>query len=104
MTESATSLENVMLYYGNIETGELGAHFSFNFQLVNPFSSATDVVNTVQSWFNYMPTQYTANWLVSTIIIIHHHILSVKFRLEITITIEQLQDLERKMWMVIICL
>lgn len=65
MTEAVTSIENIMLYYGNVETGELGAHFSFNFLLVNTFTSASSVVSNVQTWFNYMPTQYTANWLVS---------------------------------------
>lgn len=65
MTESATSLDNVMLYYGDTDTGELGAHFSFNFQLLGSFSSASAVVNNINYWFEYMPTVYTANWLVS---------------------------------------
>lgn len=65
MTESATSLDKLMLYYGNTDTGELGAHFSFNFQLLGSFTSASGIVNNINDWFAYMPTSYTANWLVS---------------------------------------
>lgn len=64
MTESATTMTNVMLYYGNEETGEIGAHFSFNFNLLGTFSSAKSVVDSVLYWLDYMPTIYTANWLV----------------------------------------
>lgn len=66
MTESASSLSNVMRYYGDIETNDLGAHFSFNFQLLGSFSSASAVVNNIKQWYEYMPSNYTANWLVST--------------------------------------
>lgn len=65
MTESVTSLDKVMLYYGNIDTNAVGAHFSFNFQLLGTFASASSVVNNIKSWFEYMPSKYTANWLVS---------------------------------------
>lgn len=65
MTESATSLDKVMLYYGDTDTGKIGAHFSFNFQLLGTFSSASAVVNSINYWYDYMPSIYTANWLVS---------------------------------------
>lgn len=65
MTEAATDISYVMRYYGDEDTGELGAHFSFNFNLLGTFTSARDVVNSVNYWMAYMPVAYTANWLVS---------------------------------------
>lgn len=65
MTESATDIEKLMMYYGNEETGELGAHFSFNFNLLGTYTNARDIVSTINYWNAYMPVSYTANWLVS---------------------------------------
>lgn len=64
MTESATSISNVMLYYGDEETGELGAHFSFNFNLLGTFTSANGVADSILYWMDNMSANYTANWLV----------------------------------------
>lgn len=65
MTESGTYIDKVMLYYGNEETGEVGAHFSFNFFLLGSFTNAQDLVDAINYWNSYMPIAYTANWLVS---------------------------------------
>lgn len=64
MTESITSISNIIRYYGNEETGELGAHFSFNFNLQGTFTSANGIVDTIVYWLDNVPAIYTANWLV----------------------------------------
>lgn len=69
MTESGTYIDKVMLYYGDEETGELGAHFSFNFNLLGSFTNAQDLVDAVDYWNFYMPIAYTANWLVSYLLL-----------------------------------
>lgn len=73
MTECATSISNVMLYYGDEETGELGAHFSFNFNLLGTFTSAGAIVESVLYWLDNMPMSYTANWLVIQKIFVGFH-------------------------------
>lgn len=64
MTEAASSISNVVKYYGDEETGTLGAHFSFNFNLLGTFTSARDLVNSIDYWVSYLPLNYTSNWLV----------------------------------------
>lgn len=92
MTESYSALDKVMLYYGDTATGELGAHFSFNFLLLSSQETAVDVVTNINLWYSTMPSSYTANWLVSCLLHLHHRILIlICFRLEITIITEQLQ-------------
>lgn len=64
MTEAATTVENVMKYYGDESTGTLGAHFSFNFNLLGTFTSARDLIDSIDYWISYLPLNYTSNWLV----------------------------------------
>lgn len=62
-----SDLPKTMLYYGTDDGFRLGAHFTFNFQLVkqvDPDSDARHFVDTIISWMDYMPLQYTANWMV----------------------------------------
>lgn len=64
MTEAASSIENVVKYYGDEDTGVQGAHFSFNFNLLGTFNSARDLINSIDYWVSYLPLNYTSNWLV----------------------------------------
>lgn len=64
MTEAGSSIEKVVKYYGNEDTGVLGAHFSFNFHLLGTFTSARDLINSIDYWVSYLPISYTSNWLV----------------------------------------
>lgn len=64
MTEAMTSVDNIIKYYGDEESGTLGAHFSFNFNLLGTFSSARDLVDSIDYWVSYLPLSYTSNWLV----------------------------------------
>ncbi|XP_060524168.1 maltase 1-like [Cylas formicarius] len=65
MTESATSIENVILYYGTATGSRLGAHFSFNFYLLGADESykPADICSSVVLWAIDLPSIYTANWL-----------------------------------------
>lgn len=65
MTEASSDMTNIVKYYGDESTGALGAHFSFNFNLLGTYSSARDLVNTINYWISYLPLDYTSNWLVS---------------------------------------
>lgn len=58
-----------MLYYGSKDGSKLGAHFSFNYQLIqnlNSSSSARNYVDAINTWMDYMPLQHTENWIVGT--------------------------------------
>lgn len=66
VTDSGT--EKTMLYYGTDDGTTLGAHFALNFNLITKIdkdSTARNLVDAINEWLNYMPLQYTANWLVS---------------------------------------
>lgn len=65
MTEAASDITNVVKYYGDIDNGIEGAHFSFNFNLLGTFSSAKDLINNIENWVTHLPVTYTSNWLVS---------------------------------------
>ncbi|KAK4887008.1 hypothetical protein RN001_003279 [Aquatica leii] len=65
MTEAYTNITNTMKYYGN--NTMIGAHFTFNFQLItkiNAASNAVDIVNAIQEWLTNIPAQYTSNWVL----------------------------------------
>ncbi|RZC40430.1 maltase 2, partial [Asbolus verrucosus] len=67
MTESYTTPNNTVLYYGTLDGSRLGAHFTFNFNLiqyVNINSTAQDIVNTINDWINILPEIYTSNWVL----------------------------------------
>lgn len=69
LTIVETEIDKTMLYYGTEDGSKLGAHFSFNYQLVknlNSGSTARDFVDAINIWMNYMPLQHTANWIVGT--------------------------------------
>ena len=53
------------MYYGRTENG--GAHFPFNFQLVqvDKQCNATCVSELVNDWMNNKPENASANWVVS---------------------------------------
>lgn len=57
-----------MLYYGSNNGSILGAHFTFNLQLlgkVDGNSTAKDLIDAIIEWIDYMPLEHTANWIVS---------------------------------------
>lgn len=61
MTEATSG---AVKYYGDEESGVLGAHFSFNFNLLGTFDSARNLIDSIDSWVSYLPLSYTSNWLV----------------------------------------
>lgn len=66
MTESYSSLDVVMSYYGN-ETHN-GSHMPFNFQMItslNNDSNAHDFKDIINIWMDNMPAGRTPNWVVS---------------------------------------
>lgn len=81
-----------MLYYGTDDGQSLGAHIVSNFQLIeklNQNSSAKDVVDAVNTWVDYLPLQYTANWIVNIFQVIFTFVLKdISFSLETIIDIE----------------
>ncbi|GLV31401.1 Maltase B1 [Carabus blaptoides fortunei] len=65
MTESYTTIEKNMRFYGNATHD--GAHFPFNFDLITDLtinSTADDYVSVINKWLNHMPTNNTANWVL----------------------------------------
>lgn len=66
ITESYTSIENTMRYYGNKTRS--GAHLPFNFGLIcnlNDRSKAAAFNDTVYNWLENMPEGKRANWVVN---------------------------------------
>lgn len=71
MTEAYTTLNNTLYFYGTPDGSQLGAHFTFNFQLISYLtenSNASEVVNTISEWVDNLPPIYTSNWVVSTFV------------------------------------
>jgi len=65
MVEAYTNITNTMKYYGN-ET-HAGAHFPFNFGLVNNLNNDTNAAGLKQiidEWFAYLPSGAWSNWVV----------------------------------------
>lgn len=78
MTEVYSDIKTTMLYYGTQDDSKLGAHFTFNFQLIshlNANSTARDVVNVVNEWLTYMPSKYTPNWVVGIYLQLYFQIM-----------------------------
>ncbi|XP_050302468.1 maltase 1-like [Anthonomus grandis grandis] len=63
MTECASDLDKILYYYGNGE--KLGAHFSFNFNLLglDVNSTSKDINDKIDPWFDRKFNNYTKNWL-----------------------------------------
>ncbi|CAH0558803.1 unnamed protein product [Brassicogethes aeneus] len=67
MTEAYTDFDKTLLYYGLKDGSRLGAHFTFNFDFIQSLSknsSATDIKNIIENWFENLPEIYTYNWVV----------------------------------------
>ncbi|XP_055372531.1 maltase A1-like [Condylostylus longicornis] len=65
MTESYTSLDNNMKFYGNGIRN--GSQIPFNFEIItklNVNSTAQDFANVIDSWLVRMPSHVTANWVL----------------------------------------
>ncbi|XP_039764936.1 maltase 2-like [Pararge aegeria] len=65
LAEAYANITMTMLYYG-VEGGRDGAHFPFNFELINSLSaksSARDFVYVIKRWLTYMPSGRVANWV-----------------------------------------
>nr|CAH7729010.1 unnamed protein product [Callosobruchus chinensis] len=68
MSEAYTDIDKTMKYYGSADGKQLGAHFTFNFQLLGLIKDknfkVTDIVNAINLWWHHMPKIYTANWVL----------------------------------------
>lgn len=67
MSEAVQPTDMVIPYYGSADGSRLGAHFSFNFILLQELkstSNAKDLANLINEWLNKLPTKYTSNWVV----------------------------------------
>ncbi|XP_044254966.1 maltase 2-like [Tribolium madens] len=68
MTEAYTTLHNTMLYFGTPDGSKLGAHFTFNFNLVGDvqrWASAYDIVESINKWLREIPEIYASSWVLS---------------------------------------
>lgn len=66
MVECYSPMDNTMRYYGNKTSP--GAHFPFNFMLINSInqqSDAYDVRDLIKFWMQNMPEDMWPNWVVS---------------------------------------
>jgi alpha-glucosidase len=67
MTEAYTDADKIMLYYGTADGSRLGAHFTFNFNLItdiNINSTAEDIASSINKWLDGIPEIYTSNWVL----------------------------------------
>lgn len=66
MTEAYTNIPTTMRFYES-NSGRLGAHLPFNFQLiyVPKNASAQHVKENIDTWLNNMPQGHTPSWVVS---------------------------------------
>lgn len=68
MTETYTSTDKTMLYYGLSDGTKKGAHFAFNFNFITSLSKGFDaqgLERCIQEWLDNLPEIYTSNWVVS---------------------------------------
>lgn len=68
MTEAYSTLENMILYYGD-SSGRRGSQIPFNFELItniNQSSTPQDYKNYIDLWIDNMPQEsdYVPNWVV----------------------------------------
>lgn len=67
MTESYSDINKIFLYYGNADGSKLGAHFTFNFNLITDLnfnSTAANVVDSIKKWLDNIPEKFTSNWVL----------------------------------------
>lgn len=70
LTESYSSIDVVMKYYG--DGSREGSHIPFNFffiEQINNNSNANDYKTTIDYWMNNMPANRIPNWVVSAVIL-----------------------------------
>lgn len=73
MTEAYTTFENTLRYYMSDDLSRLGAHFSFNFDLITSLNkdqnnTARTIFYICEKWSNanfMQPTIFISNWVVS---------------------------------------
>lgn len=66
-TEAYASIEDTVRYYAD-EQGNPGAHFPFNFVLIerlNEESDAPAFKREIDNWMSQVPAGSTSNWVVS---------------------------------------
>lgn len=57
-----------MRYYESDDGTRRGSHIPFNFLMIsdlNKDSTARDFTHSINKWLSFMPSGFTANWLVS---------------------------------------
>jgi hypothetical protein len=68
MSEAYTSVPNVMRYYVSDDGRKIGAHFAFNFMLINDVGPDTNAEGfktiVLDRWFDALPEGKTSNWVV----------------------------------------
>jgi alpha-glucosidase len=72
MTEAYANMTFTMRYYESDDGTRRGSHIPFNFLMIsdlNGDSTAQDFAHTISKWINYMPAGFTANWVVSFLLI-----------------------------------
>ncbi|XP_059470159.1 maltase A3-like [Neocloeon triangulifer] len=65
LVEAYTNITNTMKYYGN--GTHPGAHFPFNFQLIDNLKNETDAAglqSIINTWFSNLPSGAWSNWVV----------------------------------------
>lgn len=68
LTESYSSIDIVMKYYG--DGRREGSHIPFNFffiEQINNNSNANDYKRTIDYWMSNMPLNRVPNWVVSAV-------------------------------------
>ncbi|XP_044749033.1 maltase 1-like [Coccinella septempunctata] len=68
MTEVYADLDKTIPYYGSADGSTLGAHFTFNFFMIQKFnlniSDANDLQRIINNWMDALPSIYTSNWVI----------------------------------------
>ncbi|XP_018572789.1 maltase 2 [Anoplophora glabripennis] len=67
MTETYTSIENTLLYYGLSNGTRKGAHFAFNFNFITKIAkgfNVEDLTACISEWLDNLPSIYTSNWVL----------------------------------------
>lgn len=66
MTEAYSGFNNLIRYFGNANGSKLGAHFSFNFDLLGGIKAkmnASQIIDLVKKWQS-VPKFIHWNWVV----------------------------------------
>nr|CAI5870072.1 unnamed protein product [Callosobruchus analis] len=68
MSEAYADPDKTMRYYGTSDGRKLGAHFTFNFNLLtmlpNRNFEVKDIIKAINTWMDKMPKIYTPNWVI----------------------------------------